>query len=546
MFKREIWGIPTGMWLVGVVYLALTALLRSYYVDYESLRQIAAVAEGFRRDSLGFWSGHAPLGMLLFWALTKPFALVFPLLESAQVLGAVAITLTGLILYRIFRMVGLSGGLSGWLTGLFYFSNVVLNAATMFSFAAIALFLMAWWAKTALHTLAPREADPVSLTRLGVVGGLLCGINLFALFPAIAVGVAATRRGRAGGYWAGLWGVMLVVYLAVYFAVLPNPVMAYGVERPKPSFVEWIATGGVGSAITIPRFSGLYWQATGEQAQNALLALGRPFRVRDVYQYYAAGTFVTLLKGAFLALGLLTLILLIVVATTGERIISDRLVSLTRQIGGYSLALSLIALILWKGDYQPLYLWTLFWALMGLGGWLASYVEEDVQRVVYGFAPLVLVMVLFGLIKQSGLRSAEIDGERQEAEAVREVLTESTTAVAATRIAEWLRYYAAGRARVVATEYWLQPDADFRQLLQSAQQNQQRLIVWQYALDPEIYRKANLPVKITWLEALEKAKAEFDKGEGGRLRGYARIVIYPTLIDQWVGEVHTYGEAPKR
>jgi hypothetical protein len=99
MFKREIWGIPTGMWLVGVVYLALTALLRSYYVDYESLRQIAAVAEGFRRDSLGFWSGHAPLGMLLFWALTKPFALVFPLLESAQVLGAVAITLTGLILY---------------------------------------------------------------------------------------------------------------------------------------------------------------------------------------------------------------------------------------------------------------------------------------------------------------------------------------------------------------------------------------------------------------------------------------------------------------
>ncbi|MEJ5296156.1 MAG: hypothetical protein WHT28_13030 [Fimbriimonadales bacterium] len=170
MFKREIWGIPTGMWLVGVVYLALTALLRSYYVDYESLRQIAAVAEGFRRDSLGFWSGHAPLGMLLFWALTKPFALVFPLLESAQVLGAVAITLTGLILYRIFRMVGLSGGLSGWLTGLFYFSNVALNAATMFSFAAIALFLMAWWAKTALHTLAPREADPVSLTRLGGSG----------------------------------------------------------------------------------------------------------------------------------------------------------------------------------------------------------------------------------------------------------------------------------------------------------------------------------------------------------------------------------------
>ncbi|GIV13655.1 MAG: hypothetical protein KatS3mg021_1937 [Fimbriimonadales bacterium] len=73
----------------------------------------------------------------------------------------------------------------------------------------------------------------------------------------------------------------------------------------------------------------------------------------------------------------------------------------------------------------------------------------------------------------------------------------------------------------------LQPDADFQQLLQSAQQNQQHLIVWQYALDPEIYRKAHLPVKITWLEALEKAKAEFDKGEGGRLRGYARIVIYP-------------------
>lgn len=531
---------------MSVAYLALTAVLRSYYVDYESLRQIAAVAEGFRRDSLGFWSGHAPLGMLLFWVLTRPLALVFPLLESAQILGAVAITLTGLILYRIFRMVGLNAGLSGWLTVLFYFSNVALNGATMFSFAALVLFLMAWWAKSALHTLAPREVDTASLTRLGVAGGLLCGVNLFALLPAIAVGIVATRRGRSGGYWGGLLGITLAIYLIVYFVVLLNPVMAYGVERPKPSLVEWVATGGVGSAITPPRLSGLYWQAMGEQAQNALLALGRPFRVRDVYQYYAANTFVTLLKGAFLALALLTLILLIVVATTGERIISDRLVSLTRQIGGYALALSLIALLFWRGDYQPLYLWTLFWALVGLSGWLASYVEEDVQRVVYGITPLVLVMVLFGLIKQSGLRSSEIDGERQEAEAVREVLTEGTTAVAATRIAEWLRYYAAGRAHVVAAEYWLQPDAEFQQLLQSAKQNQQRLLVWQYALDPEIYRKANLPVNLTWLESLEKTKAEFDKGEGGRLRGYARIVIYPTMTNQWVGEVRIYGEAPKR
>lgn len=542
MFKREFFGVPTGMWVVAVLYASVGALLRAYYVDYEGVRQIATVAEGLRRDSLAFWSGHGPLGMLLFWLILKPFSLAFPLLESAQIVGAVAVALSGLILYRIFRMVGLSSGLGGWLVVFFYFSNVALNAATMLSFPAIVLLLTAWWIKSALHALATREPEPASLTKLGVTGGLLSTVSLFALIPCIAGGITASRRGQAGGYWAGLLAVVVPIYLAVYFVILPNPVMVSGVERPKPSMFEWLATGTVQTPIEPPRLSKIYWQAMGEQAQNALLALGRPFRVRDVYQYYVSGTFITLLKGAFLALMLLTVILLIVVWTTGERVPSDRLVSVARQVGGYALGVSLPVLIFWQGDYQPLYLWTLFWTLVGLGGWLSSYVDEDIQRVRYGVVPLTLVMVLFGLMKQGELRSVEHDGERQEAEAVRAILQDNQIFVATTRLAEWLRYYAGGRARVIATEYWQKPDKEFLQLIEAAKQRSQRVSVWQYALDPELYRAAGLPVDLQWLESLERAQAEFQKGEGAYLRRYARLVIYPTLIDRWVGEVRTYGK----
>lgn len=542
MFKREFFGVPTGMWVVAVLYASVGALLRAYYVDYEGVRQIATVAEGLRRDSLAFWSGHGPLGMLLFWLILKPFSFAFPLLESAQIVGAVAVALCGLILYRIFRMVGLSSGLGGWLVVFFYFSNVALNAATMLSFPAIVLLLTAWWIKSALHALATREPEPASLTKLGVTGGLLSTVGLFALIPCIAGGITASRRGQAGGYWVGLLAVVVPIYLAVYFVILPNPVMVGGVERPKPSMFEWLATGTVQTPIEPPRLSGIYWQAMGEQAQNALLALGRPFRVRDVYQYYVSGTFITLLKGAFLALMLLTVILLIVVWTTGERVPSDRLVSVARQVGGYALGVSLPVLIFWQGDYQPLYLWTLFWTLVGLGGWLSSYVDEDIQRVRYGVVPLTLVMVLFGLMKQGELRSVEHDGERQEAEAVRAILQDNQIFVATTRLAEWLRYYAGGRARVIATEYWQKPDKEFLQLIEAAKQRSQRVSVWQYALDPELYRAAGLPVDLQWLESLGRAQAEFQKGEGAYLRRYARLVIYPTLIDRWVGEVRTYGK----
>lgn len=542
MFKKEFWGIPAGMWMVGMLYALVGVLLRSYYVDYESVRQIATVAEGVRRESLSFWSGHGPLGMLLFWLLTKPLAFVFPLLEGAQILGAIAVTLTGWILFRILRTVGLTSGLSGWLTVLFYFSNVALNASTMLSFPAIALLLMAWWTKSALHMLAPREVDSASLLKLGVWGGLLCAVNLFALMPTVAGGILALRRGQGGTYWGGLMSVLLGVYLAVYFVVLPNPVVVQGVERPKPSLIEWVATGSVNSPVEPPRLSGIYWQSVGEQLQNALIALGRPFRVRDVYQYYAGGTFITLLKGAFLALMLLTVILILTIRFSGERVISDRLVSVTRQLGGYTLLISMPVLVFWQGDYQPLYLWTLFGLMVGIGGWLASYVEEDIQRVNYGIVPLALIMVLFGLMKQGELRPPEHDGERQEAEAVREILQEEGIFIASTRLAEWLRYYAGGKSRVIASEYWQEPDKEFLQLIESAKQTQQRVIVWQYALDPELYRTAHLPVDPQWLDALERARAEFQKGEGGYLRRYARIVFYPTMVDIWYGEVRTYGE----
>jgi uncharacterized protein (DUF934 family) len=42
--------------------------------------------------------------------------------------------------------------------------------------------------------------------------------------------------------------------------------------------------------------------------------------------------------------------------------------------------------------------------------------------------------------------------------------------VAATRLAEWLRYYSAGRARAIDAACWLDPETDFQALLQEVKQ----------------------------------------------------------------------------
>ncbi len=540
MLRTEIAGIPIGMWVLSLLYLLICIILRAYYIDYEGVFQVAAIAEGFRLGSLNFWSGWGPLGMLVFWLVTKPLSLLFPLVDSAQILGAISIWLSGLILYRIFRTVGLTGGLSGWLTFVFYGTNVAWVGATMLSFPALALLLMALWALSAVRTFSAREVSGSSALRLGILGGLLCLVNLFAIVPTVAGAMIAFRRGAGAGYLGSLLGITVVGYLVVYFALLPSQVVVSGVERPKPSFIEWVLTGNATSQIDIPRFSGLYWRASGEQLQNSLLALGRPFRVRDVYQYFLGGTFITLIKGAFLLVFLIFIIVLGTIQFGGERVATERIVSSIRQLGGFALLISLVLLVLWQGDRQAFYLWTIYWALLGLGGWLGSYYEEDAQRLAYIVPPLALILLLFGLMKASGLRSTEYDAERQEAQAVSAGIREGDTLVAATRLAEWLRYESAGKARVVATDYWLDPENDFKQLVESAKANNQRVVVWDYAMRPELFQMA-MGVQVSpWLESLQKAQDSAKAQGGAYLRRYANIVAYPTLT-YWTGEVQTFG-----
>jgi hypothetical protein len=75
MLRREILGIPIGIWLGSVLYALVCILLRSYYIDYEGLRQIAAVSEGISRASTTWWSGQSALGVLLLWLVTLPLRL---------------------------------------------------------------------------------------------------------------------------------------------------------------------------------------------------------------------------------------------------------------------------------------------------------------------------------------------------------------------------------------------------------------------------------------------------------------------------------------
>jgi hypothetical protein len=365
MLRREILGIPLGIWLCSVLYALVCILLRSYYIDYEGLRQIAAVSEGISRASTTWWSGQSALGALLLWLVTLPLKVALPLVDAAQIVGALSIWASGLILYRILRLAGLSVGLCGWLTFLFYGTNVAWVSATMLPVAALSLLLTVWWGLSAIRWLAERELDTAYGARLGALAGVLGLVNLFALLPALAVGILGLRRGGGAGLLGAAVGVALVGYLVVYFAVLPGDVQVGGATRPKPSIVEWFWTGEGASQADIPRFSGLYWRAMGEQAQNAVLALGQPFRVRDVYQYYVQGRFITLIKGLFLLLALAFVIVLAVIRLSGERVPTERLVGAVRGVGGLTLLLALIVLVLWQGDWQAFYLWTLFWAIVG-------------------------------------------------------------------------------------------------------------------------------------------------------------------------------------
>jgi len=526
------------MWILYISYALLAVALRAYYVDAEGVRHAAALAIGPDRSALMFWNGHAPLGLLLMWLLVKPLSLRMPILEATQLLAAVAMGLTGLVLFRLLRLTGLSVGLCGWLTFLFLTANVALVSATMLGFASLALLLMAWWARAALRFLIMREIEPGVAVRMGLISGLLSAINLFALLPALALGALSARRRSTTGYWAALLFTVLVLYLGVYFLVLPAQVQPGGVEQPK-SLITWLATGEGSSMLDPVPLSGIYWQAMGEQIQNALLALGRPFRVRDVYQYFLGGTFVTLLKGAFLLLLLIFLIMLFTLRLGGERVPTERPVQAMRQLAGWSLLLMVLVILLWQGDRQACYLWTYFWAILALGSWLASYSDADTQRISYVLPPLVLVMALFGLMKMSALRSPEHDSERQAAEAVQAGIQQGDILLAAGRLADLLRYYTAGRAHVIATEYWQKPDTDFQHLLQQARQQKRRLILWDYALNPDYYRPAHSRASTEWLTSMERAQQDWRQRGGARLRRYTKLVAYPTLIE-WEGEVQYF------
>ncbi|MCX7993470.1 MAG: hypothetical protein N2651_07345 [Fimbriimonadales bacterium] len=531
------------MWVFSGLYALLNIILRSYYIDYEGLRQIAAASEGFSRASTTWWSGHSVLGIVLLWLVTLPLKFVMPLVDAAQIVSALSIWFSGLILFRVLRLVGLGAGLSGWLAFLFYGANVAWVSASMLPVASLALLLTAWWGLSVMRWLAGRELDAAGGLRLGVLGGILGLVNLFALVPALAAGILALRRGGGAGLLGAAIGVALVGYLAVYFAVLPAEVQVGGATRPKPSVVEWFWTGEGASQIDIPRFSGLYWRALGEQVQNSLIALGQPFRVRDVYQYYLGGGFVTLIKGAFLLVSLMFLIVLMTIRFSGERVATDRLVDAVRGLGGWTLLFSLLVLVLWQGDRQAFYLWTLFWAIAGLGGWLGSYVEEDARRVALALPVLASIMLVFGLMKVATLRSDEHDSERQEAAAFSTGIREGDVLIASTRLTEWLRYYAAGRAQAIDASCWKQPETDFQTTLQNARQEGKRVVLWDYALNPEIYQRAELMFNPAWLESLGKAQTQARNGGGAYLRRYVNMVVYPTLTTQ-AGEVQTFGAKP--
>jgi hypothetical protein len=531
------------MWVFSGLYALLNIILRSYYIDYEGIRQIAAASEGFSRASTTWWSGHSVLGVALLWLITLPLKLAIPLADAAQIVSTLSIWASGLILFRILRLAGLSAGQCGWISFLFYGANVAWVSASMLPVASLSLLLTAWWGVSAVRWLAARALDTAGGMRLGILGGVLALVNLFALIPALATGVLALRRGGGAGLLGTAVGVALIGYLTVYFVVLPAEVQVSGATRPKPSIVEWFWTGEGASAIDVPRFSGLYWRMLGEQAQNALLALGQPFRVRDVYQYYLGGGFVTLLKGLFLLLALGFVIVLITLRFGGERVATDRLVNAVRGLGGWALLLSLIILVLWQGDRQAFYLWTLFWALVGLGGWLGSYVEEDARRINLIAPALALTMLVFGLMKTATLRSDEHDGERQEARAFSTGIREGDILIASTRVAEWLRYYAAGKAQTIDASCWSEPETDLQATLQNASQEGKRVVLWDYALNPEIYQRAELIFKPPWLESLGKAQTYARNAGGAYRRRYANIVIYPTLMTQ-TGEVQTFGAKP--
>lgn len=505
-------------------------LLRSFFIDHHELRDAVAIQKGPDRMNLAFWDGTKPLGLVPLWVVTKFLGLVvggLGLMSMIQLVGAVSVAFTGIILYRWVGRAGVTPPLCFALTLLFYFANTTLVAATMMGqWALNGVFFMLWLTAMAV-ALGARNLNSGKAMRLGIGAGLLTALNFMAIAPTLIGGFTLLRRGgaAAGGYWTGFLGTAALLYLGIYF-YLGSEVMMGGVNQPKPGIGGWVLNGFGNQPDVIAPFSTSYFRSTGEQFQNFLLPIGRPLRERDFWQYPEVG-FNDLLKIGF-GITLLVALGMLIVIWRGEvrQPLPPELRPVTPFLG-WSLLGYFLLLVLLNGDVLGTYYW--FWSLvlLTLGTWIINFEPDEHNRLSYALTPLVIVLGVFALQKSINLHQEIADPERQLLQFMQPNFKKEDTFIVSLKLADWIRYHAP-ESRVISLEYTSDPQQTIKQEIAKVKQSGGRLIVWDFALQREVYEEAGYRLDTQWLDRLQPAFNDWEAEKPSSLRDYKGIMFYPT------------------
>lgn len=540
MLRKRLWDVPVGLWIVAVLVALIMFLLRSFFIDHNELRDAVAIQKGPDRMNLAFWDGTKPLGLVPLWIVTKLLGLFaggLGLMSIIQLVGAVSVAFTGIILYRWLGRAGTTPALCFALTLLFYFANTTLVAGTMMGqWALNGVFFMGWLTAMAV-VLGARNLNSGKSMRLGIGAGLLTALNFMAIAPALIGGFTMLRRGgAAGSYWAGFLGTTALLYLGIYF-YLGSEVTMGGVNQPKPGIGEWVLNGFGSQPDMITPFSMSYFRSTGEQLQNFLIPIGRPIRERDFWQYPEVG-FNDLLKIGF-GITFLVGVGMLIVIWRGEvrQPLPPELRPVTPFLGLSLLGYFLLLLFL-HGDVLGAYYWLWSLVLLALGTWIVNFEIDEHNRLSYALTPLVIVLGVFALQKSITLHQEITDPERQLLQLMQPNFKKEDTFIASLKLADWLRYHTP-ESRVISLEYTSDPQQTIKQEIAKVRQSGGRLIVWDFALQKEAYEEAGYRLDPQWLNRLEPAFNDWEAAKPSSLRDYGGIMLYPTR-KMWRGAIRYF------
>ncbi|NUL83166.1 MAG: hypothetical protein HUU60_10645 [Armatimonadetes bacterium] len=521
MLKKRIWDAPIGVWLLSIIFGLLYYAIRSFYIDQDELRDAISALRFFDRSDEWFFHGWHPLGMaplaLLYKLFSIPLGGMEPL-DAMRMIAAVCFTLTLLLLYKWMSQWGLSRG-NVVLLLFFMGANATLCAATMGGqFMVNGLLVVIFWG--AVGKLF-RQKEP-NASSLGLIAGLMTGLHMLMIVPAIVIGrlLAGRQAAGMGSYWASLLGLTLLIYGGSFALFAGGP-------QGKPGFVDWILATEANESPTMSPLSIAAPITMLERSINAILPLGPDMlRSQDIFQYHASGNLNKLLKGMFLIVVWVPLVMLFAIRGREQQRLSRGWPPTFKALG-ISFLLLLPLVIVWQGATLGLFYWLILHLTLLAGIWLAQFTEENQAQFGMGLAPLSIVLILFSLQKGATLTDKKWDPERDLVIAMKGDSRPNDIIVSNLKPAFWSLYYNP-TAELYMPHREEDPLAMIERLMEKARAEKRRIIVWDHSLNGSVLRAAGYPTIAAWQEKAEEAITKWQENMPMLWRNSDMFYLTPT------------------